>query len=46
MDEIIMGTGMEPLIIEVGDYLASSEGWFDQINDKGKYVTISGFPAI
>jgi len=46
MNEIIMGTGMEPLIIEVGDYLASSEGWFDQINDKGKYVTISGFPAI
>jgi len=41
-----MGTGMEPLIIEVGNYLASSEGWFDQINDKGKYVTISGFPAI
>ena len=46
MDKIIMGTGMEPLIIEVGNYLASSEGWFDQINDKGKYVTISGFPAI
>lgn len=45
MNKSLSVTGMEPLIIDVGEHLPSQESWFDQIEDKGLYVTIKRFPA-
>ena len=47
MESPIQSMFGDPLVIETGSYLTPAcEGFFDNITDKGLYVTIKGFPIV